>query len=528
MISEIKDSHYSKCAQKGSQRSSVYLIQWLIQAITAFSLMKATVWLLLSVLLLMSFETQAGYLVNLSFNNQKTDASLTLTFDSEVKPKLSLDPSPMRLLVDLNAKNGIQGLPVAFSGLNLMKGIETEKAKEGQTRLSVLLSQDSHVSHTLKKQGGKYVLTIQLKALGGSPQSQTAQSAAPTTAKKDLNEFINQPRTSTANKNGNDKTPANTTPEPSKTKQSAVLTPKKQNHSGKIVIAIDAGHGGKDPGAVGSSGHKEKTIAFAVSQKLEKLLKADPMFAPVLTRTGDYYISVPDRSEIARKQKANLLVSIHADAAPNKDARGASVWVLSNKRANNEMAGWLEKQEKQSELLGGAGDVLSGNTKDKYLSQAVIDLQFGHSQKVGYGAAQEVIKDLGKIGKLHKKKPEHASLGVLRSPDIPSLLVEIGFISNKAEEHLLATPAYQDKLAQSIYKGLKRYFNDHPVNTSASEAIVSTSKGQTQGSRKHKVKKGDSLSEIAEKYRVSASAIKKANNMKDNNVILGQTLTIPE
>ncbi|SET04217.1 N-acetylmuramoyl-L-alanine amidase [Thorsellia anophelis] len=528
MIHQMKNRlHIAHKIESCQSTFAYYAKQVLLRVLKHLSSIKQILCTLIYFLLFVSLDIQAGYLVNLSYTNQTNDASLTLTFDSEVKPKFALVSDPIRLVIDLNANNGIQGLPVSFNGLNLMKGIESVKANGVQTRLSVPLSRHATVNHALKKQNGKYILTIQLSS--SDVQDNSSKAATNIQPKEDLGAFIKQSDTVKEPKVAAQNKPVSPAPVSKNVTNPPILKPKQGTQSGKIVIAIDAGHGGKDPGAIGSAGHKEKVIALAVSKKLEKLLNDDPMFSPVLTRTGDYYISVPDRSEIARKQKANLLVSIHADAAPNKEARGASVWVLSNKRANNEMAGWLEKQEKQSELLGGAGDVLSGNYNDKYLSQAVIDLQFGHSQKVGYGAAQEVLKDLGKIGKLHKKKPEHASLGVLRSPDIPSLLVEIGFISNKAEEHLLATPAYQDKLAQSIYKGLKRYFEAHPVNTSASDKIVSdASKGSSSGNRKHKVKKGDSLSKIAEKYHVKPSAIKKANKMEDDNVMLDQTLIIPD
>ncbi len=164
-----------------------------------------------------------------------------------------------------------------------------------------------------------------------------------------------------------------------------------------------------------------------------------------------------------------MLVSIHADAAPNRSARGASVWVLSNKRANSELGNWLEQHEKQSELLGGAGDALA-NGADPYLSQAVLDLQFGHSQRVGYNVAVQVLSELRKVGSLHKRSPEHASLGVLRSPDIPSILVETGFISNSAEEALLDSSDFQDKLASAIHQGLRNYFLAHPLQAAPKAA----------------------------------------------------------
>jgi N-acetylmuramoyl-L-alanine amidase len=205
------------------------------------------------------------------------------------------------------------------------------------------------------------------------------------------------------------------------------------------------------------------------------------MFKGVMTRDGDYFISVMGRSDVARKQNANFLVSIHADAAPNRDATGASVWVLSNRRANSEMASWLEQHEKQSELLGGAGDVLANSQSDPYLSQAVLDLQFGHSQRVGYDVAVNVLGQMERVGSLHKRHPEHASLGVLRSPDIPSILVETGFISNTSEERLLASDAFQQQIADAIYSGLRKYFAAHPIQSAPQGESAQTASAASPG-----------------------------------------------
>ncbi|OCL16199.1 hypothetical protein A9G03_11315 [Gilliamella sp. wkB171] len=232
-------------------------------------------------------------------------------------------------------------------------------------------------------------------------------------------------------------------------------------YAAKVVIAVDAGHGGKDSGAIGKHNLYEKTVTFSIAKKLTNLLNNDPNFKGVLTRSSDNFISVSQRSDIARKNKANLLVSIHADAAPNRSASGASVWVLSTKRADTELGRWLEQDEKQSQLLGGAGDALSDD-HNRHLSQAVLDLQFSYSQRVGYELATQVIKEMSGPIKLHKRKPEHASLGVLRSPDIPSILVEVGFISNETEESLLASNTHQDKIARAIYQGIKNYVKQNP------------------------------------------------------------------
>lgn len=226
----------------------------------------------------------------------------------------------------------------------------------------------------------------------------------------------------------------------------------------RTVIAIDAGHGGKDPGAIGKNlGIKEKEVTLSIARELKALLDADPNFKAVMTRNGDYFIQLPNRTEIARKNRANYLVSIHADSSPSsKDLKGASVWVLSNRRANDELGKWLEDHEKQSELLGGAGSVLS-NANERYLSQTVLDLQFSHSQRAGYELGKTVLRKMTAITPLAKNSPQHASLSVLRSPDIPSILVETGFLSNATEEQKLASLSYRRQVARAIYNGLVEY-----------------------------------------------------------------------
>lgn len=285
-----------------------------------------------------------------------------------------------------------------------------------------------------------------------------------------------------------------------------------------IIVAIDAGHGGEDPGSIGPSRKYEKNVTLDVSKKVAAKINATPGMKAVLTRQADYFVNLNKRSDIARRNKAHLLVSIHADGFHKPQPRGASVWVLNTRRANSEIGRWLEQHEKQSELLGG-GDVLSGGNDDQYLSMAVLDLQFSHSQKEGYDVATRVLKELSKITTLHKSKPEHASLAVLKSPDIPSLLVETGFITNPKEERLLNTRSHQNKLANAVYKGVLAYFNEKPP-----EGTLFASR---KGGVKHKVTSGQSLSIIAGKYATSVAALKKANSLKTNTLKVGQVLVIP-
>ncbi len=286
-----------------------------------------------------------------------------------------------------------------------------------------------------------------------------------------------------------------------------------------IVVAIDAGHGGEDPGSIGPSRRYEKDITLSVAKKLAAQINAVPGMKAVLTRRGDYFVNLNKRSEIARKNKAHLLVSVHADAFRSPQPRGASVFVLNTRRANTEIARWVENHEQQSELLGGAGEVLSKNNADRNVSQTLLDLQFSHSQKEGYKVASNILREMGKVAHLHKKDPVNASLAVLKSPDIPSVLVETGFISNPTEEKLLFQRSHQDKLARAMTKAVVQYFEDNPP-----EGTLFANRGKKQ---QHKVARGESLSVIASKYGTSVDTLMQVNKLKSSSIAVGQVLTIP-
>ncbi|PNH77613.1 LysM peptidoglycan-binding domain-containing protein [Vibrio diazotrophicus] len=286
-----------------------------------------------------------------------------------------------------------------------------------------------------------------------------------------------------------------------------------------IVVAIDAGHGGEDPGSIGPTRKYEKNATLSISKKLVDQLDAVPGIKGVLTRRGDYFVNLNKRSEIARKNKAHLLVSIHADAFSSPKPRGASVFVLNTRRANTEIARWVENHEQQSELLGGAGQVLAKNNSDRNVSQTLLDLQFSHSQKEGYKVATNILREMGKVAHLHKADPVNASLAVLKSPDIPSVLVETGFISNPTEEQLLFQRSHQDKLARALAKAITQYFEENPP-----EGTLFANRNKTQ---KYKVQRGDSLSAIAHKYGTSIEAIKRTNKLTSNSLSVGQVITIP-
>ncbi|MEM8206979.1 N-acetylmuramoyl-L-alanine amidase [Morganella morganii] len=405
--------------------------------------------------LLFSAAGHAASLTGINVNNNGSQGTLQLSFDGKPQYKLFPLHDPERLVIDIRQPQKITGLPINLNN-GLIKVVRESRAPDAQHQRIVLELADKNSFRDSADNSG---LTITLTG-------KNSYTAAPVAAA--------QPVTTTSSKplrmNSGSAAPAVTTPAaaPAQAKIPVVPTGKLPKNSRQVVVAIDAGHGGKDPGAIGQNGLKEKNVTISIARKLEKRLKDDPMFKPVLTRDGDYFISVAGRSEVARKFGSNMLVSIHADSAPNRTATGSSVWVLSNRRANNELGNWLEQSEKQSELLGGAGDALA-NGADPYLSQAVLDLQFGNSQRVGYAVAQDVIRQLRQIGKVHKGTPEHASLGVLRSPDIPSILVETGFISNSTEEQLLGSDTYQEQVAAAIHGGLRAYFTANPLQAAPSK-----------------------------------------------------------
>ncbi|EMD0829812.1 N-acetylmuramoyl-L-alanine amidase [Morganella morganii] len=410
--------------------------------------------------LLFSAAGHAASLTGINVNNNGSQGILQLSFDGKPQYKLFPLHDPERLVIDIRQPQKITGLPINLNN-GLIKVVRESRAPDAQHQRIVLELADKNSFRDSADNSG---LTITLTG-------KNSYSAAPVAAAQPVTTTSGKPlRMNSGSAAPVATAPAATTPAaaPAQAKIPVVPTGKLPKNSRQVVVAIDAGHGGKDPGAIGQNGLKEKNVTISIARKLEKRLKDDPMFKPVLTRDGDYFISVAGRSEVARKFGSNMLVSIHADSAPNRTATGSSVWVLSNRRANNELGNWLEQSEKQSELLGGAGDALA-NGADPYLSQAVLDLQFGNSQRVGYAVAQDVIRQLRQIGKVHKGTPEHASLGVLRSPDIPSILVETGFISNSTEEQLLGSDTYQEQVAAAIHGGLRAYFTANPLQAAPSK-----------------------------------------------------------
>jgi len=307
----------------------------------------------------------------------------------------------------------------------------------------------------------------------------------------------------------------------------AIVAPVKQiRESGSskrdIIIAIDAGHGGEDPGAIGPGRIYEKRIVLAIARELERLLKKEPGFQPFMVRTGDYYIGLRERTAKARKANADFFVSIHADAFKHPSAHGSSVFVLSERGATSEAARWLADKENESDLIGG----VSLEDKEDHLAMTLLDLSMTAKRNSSMQIGSSILKQMGKVSRLHKKQVEEAAFVVLKAPDMPALLVETGFISNPGEAKKLSGKRYQKKMARAIFDGVNNYFQTHPPRGTWLAARIN-GESAASGPRTYVVRRGDTLSAIAVRNRVALADIRRLNQLKSDTVWVGQTLKIP-
>lgn len=471
-------------------------------------------WLLALLCFSVSLPSVAGTLKSINISNNNKETRVDFRFSFPTKYSYFYLKKPNRLIIDFANSDSVRGILPRKNNTNLQSIEQTKAARPNNLRVVLHLEQTVRVIFMHNNN------TVSVKI--ANPNGRNSSDKAVTAKNNDKN-------SNASNKQNRKEESINIAP--------PTTTPYRTS---TYIVAIDPGHGGKDPGAIGKTLKiKEKNITLSIAKELKALLDRDPHFKAVLTRSGDYFISVPDRSDIARKYKANFLISIHADSAPSASPKGASVWVLSNRRANSEMGKWLEDHEKQSELLGGAGNVLSTHN-EKYLGQTVLDLQFGHSQRVGYELGDNILRRFGQIAQLSRKEPQHASLGVLRAPDIPSVLVETGFVSNKIEEQKLNTLSYRRQIARAIYLGLVDYrknnlSNNHNIENTSPHT---NSNKQQQNKNKdkneklptfHTVRKDETLYQISRTYNISVNRLLKLNpKLNPDHLLVGQKVRLTE
>jgi len=283
-----------------------------------------------------------------------------------------------------------------------------------------------------------------------------------------------------------------------------------------MIVAIDAGHGGEDPGAIGPSGMYEKNIVFALARELERQIEEAPGMQPVMIRTGDYYVALNERFQRAREARADLFVSVHADAFRDRRVRGSSVYVLSRSGASSQAARLLAQSENQADMIGGV-DLEQG---DDMLRSVLLDLSQNASMEYSRTAASSILGELGTVGRNHRERVESANFVVLRSPDVPSVLVEVGFISNPSDEANLGSRQYRSRIAGAIRRGIEKHFRD----TAPRGTWFAANRGDPA---RHVVQRGDTLGTIAQRYSVSLNRLRKANAIQGDVIHPGAVLEIP-
>ena len=475
-----------------------------------------------------------------------------------------------QLVIDLG-RSGLADDYAAPKSQGLLKGLDSNQ-QGNRLQLVAKVDSSSHYKSFVLQPAANYGYRLVVDVYPGNGVAASSK-AVPAPAQDDGDDDAAPPpapvaiKTAASGKNSLKSTQSGM----ASTRQAAALL----NGERKVVVAVDAGHGGQDPGAHGPGGTLEKNVTLAVARELAAQINKQPGMKAVLTRDSDFFIPLKQRYEIARRNNADLFVSVHADAFVNGDAKGSSVWVLSPRGKTSEAARWLADRENRADLIGG----VSLDDKDDSLAAVLLDLQQGYAMQASEAVATNVLKALGGLGPTHRGYVERANFVVLRSPDVPSILVETAFISNPDEERKLRDPSHQSHLAEAVMGGVRSYFEstpppgswfaaqasrrngtvvasvpksddddaDHPVSTAASKAVaqamagsarsgeVKVASAKNDGDRAdanvrdlHRVTAGESLRSIARQYGVSITALKNANRSINTDAVhAGMVLAIP-
>ena len=462
-----------------------------------------------------------------------------VVFDTNAVPSYKIFSlnNPRRVVIDLaGAKLSTKVDQAVFKASFVDK---LRHANRSNNKLRIVLDINQQIvtkSFVLPPNGNSHHrLVIDLK--NSQPATLIAKKTSPNTAKKIAKTTNKKTKATTTNiskrntKVAKAKVAKKPTPKPEqdiiakvtapakatiKAKPVKKVTPATKKHrSSTLVVAIDPGHGGKDPGATGYAGTREKDVVLQISKRLAKLINAEKGMRAVMTRSSDKFLTLRGRIKKARQQKADIFISIHADAVDDRRVRGSSVYILSKNGASSEAARFLAQRQNESDVIGGVK--LEGKGKD--VQKVLVDLSQAATIDASMKLASSIKKELSTLGKT-RKNVEHAGFAVLKSPDIPSILVETAFISNASEEKKLRSGTHQQKLASSMFKGLKRYLKYHAPK----DAVLASNTKTDQ----HTIKYGETLSEIAILYRVSIDAIRKTNSLRSDRIRVGQKLIIPE
>lgn len=449
-------------------------------------------------LLLLIFLPAAGAQVAVECAGVSTGSDRTrvvLDTSSAISHRIFTLDAPDRVVIDIPDARLVGKLPAATAGDPTLIGLRSGVRNRGDLRVVVDVKHPVRVkSFPAPRDGGGHRLIVEL--------SPTSDSRRPYSG-------------------------GGTTRKVSQRSPSTMVA--RSSRARTAIVAIDAGHGGEDPGAIGPSGTREKDVTLAIARRLARLVDRESGMRPVLIRDRDTFIALRERIRLARQYKADLFISIHADAFNNPDAHGSSVYTLSQGGASSEAANWLANRENSADLIGGV-DLASS---DELLASVLLDMTQNATIEHSTDAAGAVLGYLKRVGDVHKGHVQRAGFVVLKSPDIPSILVETAFISNRNEEQRLRSSAHQDRIAKAILAGIKTYFSKYPpqgvLSVSTDSGLDSTAP-RSAGARglRHVISRGDTLSEIAQRYRVTVSSLRAENGIEEGDYIrVGQVLSIP-
>lgn len=396
--------------------------------------------------------------------------------------------NPERLVIDVPRASIGTALSREQTVGGLVKGVRAAQYSKDVLRIVLDLEQPAKPRSFTLKPGGRYGHRLVIDLYNAGPAQKTKAGA----------DVPAKPATTEASK-------------PSVQSRVKKSLSSKELPARDLVIAIDAGHGGDDTGAIGTNGTYEKDVVLSIARRLYTLVKKTPGLRPVMIRQGDYYIGLRQRIDKAREHKADLFISIHADSFRDRRVQGSSVFVLSNRGASSEMARWLAEKENSSDLAGG----VTLDDKDQVLAEVLLDLSQSATIEASITVAGNMLGELQRVGKAHKSTVQQAGFVVLKSPDIPSVLVETAFISNPTEERKLRDSRHQEALATAMLRGINRYFANHPPP------------GTRLAARQYTIQRGDTLGVIAQQYQVSLTTLKDFNDLKSDVLRVGQTLRIP-
>lgn len=462
------------------------------------------------VFLLCAMTAFSAQLKHVAVAQHSDKVSIFITVDGSFTHKVFTLANPGRVVLDLSETTLAVNLKQSGLTNAMIKHVRSGSPDHKTLRLVFDVNQNVRaLSNTWQPQSGLNGLRIDLMTVA-TPQVKQSIAKA---------EKIVRPQPVVQNKmSGHNKLPVQNEPRITHNTPISVPHSPSNKYLRDVIVVLDAGHGGKDPGAKGPANSKEKFVVLAITLKLKQLIDRQPGMRAVLTRSGDYYVGLRQRLDIARKYNGDIFVSIHADAFNNPHSNGASVFALSQSGATSEAARWIAEKENYSELGGvNLGDLDDTNG---VVRSVLIDLSQTATINSSLQMGGRVLRQLDNFTKLHNSKVEQARFMVLKSPDIPSVLIETGFISNPIEEKNLTNSSYQTRLSQAIFQGIKGYFWENPPHGTRIEAMTSNNV--------HIVKAGETIPAIAARYHVSVNALQAMNGLSGNSPVgAGRKLVIP-